>query len=197
MSQKALADAMRGRGHKWSQSTVWAAEKGDRPLKLSEARDLEDLLDVYTSGEWFRSEPGLTTVSRATTDLSRVRRKAVDALAEHLKERMRVWAVLSDAWEAMPRERKRLMGSIGTALGASSDPEWIVEEAQDRAAGSERQVIVRTRGDEFPRREETVDFMRSEERAIEQLFRKMEAFSEEQGQGGNAGESDGVDPEEG
>lgn len=46
MSQKALGDAMRERGHKWSQATVWAVEKGDRPLKLTEAKDLCDVLGV-------------------------------------------------------------------------------------------------------------------------------------------------------
>lgn len=45
-SQKALADAMRDRGHKWSQSTVWAVEKGDRPLKLAEAHDVAEVLDA-------------------------------------------------------------------------------------------------------------------------------------------------------
>ncbi|MCZ2804331.1 helix-turn-helix transcriptional regulator [Modestobacter sp. VKM Ac-2983] len=47
MSQKALADAMRARfGHPWSQSTVWSIETGARPLRLVEARDLADLLEV-------------------------------------------------------------------------------------------------------------------------------------------------------
>lgn len=45
MSQKALADAMRSRGHKWSQSTVWSVEAGTRPLRLTEAQDLALLLD--------------------------------------------------------------------------------------------------------------------------------------------------------
>lgn len=45
MSQQALADAMREAGHKWSQSTVWSVEKGDRPLRLTEASDLSRLLD--------------------------------------------------------------------------------------------------------------------------------------------------------
>lgn len=47
MSQKALAEAMRDRGHKWSQSTVWAVEKGDRPLKLAEAEDLARELGTF------------------------------------------------------------------------------------------------------------------------------------------------------
>lgn len=44
MTQKALADLMREKGHKWSQATVWAAEKGDRAIKLTEAHDLSTVL---------------------------------------------------------------------------------------------------------------------------------------------------------
>lgn len=42
MSQTALADLMRERGFKWSQATVWAVEKGERPLRLAEAEALKD-----------------------------------------------------------------------------------------------------------------------------------------------------------
>lgn len=45
-SQADVADAMRARGHKWSQATVWSIEKGERPLRLSEALDLLDVLDM-------------------------------------------------------------------------------------------------------------------------------------------------------
>jgi transcriptional regulator with XRE-family HTH domain len=45
-SQKSLADEMRLRGWKWSQATVWAIERGDRSLKLMEARDLAAVLDI-------------------------------------------------------------------------------------------------------------------------------------------------------
>lgn len=44
VSQKDLADRMRERGHKWSQATVWAIERGDRPLKLTEAIDVTEAL---------------------------------------------------------------------------------------------------------------------------------------------------------
>jgi hypothetical protein len=45
MSQAAVAEAMQRRGHaKWSQSTVWAVEKGTRPLRLIEAEDLAAVL---------------------------------------------------------------------------------------------------------------------------------------------------------
>ncbi|PUB26799.1 helix-turn-helix protein [Promicromonospora sp. AC04] len=45
-SQQALARAMRNRGWKWSQATASAIEKGERPLKLAEAIDLADELNV-------------------------------------------------------------------------------------------------------------------------------------------------------
>lgn len=37
---------MKDRGHKWSQSTVWSVERGDRPLRLTEAEDLAAILGV-------------------------------------------------------------------------------------------------------------------------------------------------------
>jgi transcriptional regulator with XRE-family HTH domain len=46
MPQQTVADAMRERGHRWSQSTVWSIEKGERRLLLSEAADLAEVLDV-------------------------------------------------------------------------------------------------------------------------------------------------------
>lgn len=43
--QSEIAAAMRERGYKWSQATVWAVEKGERPLRLTEAADLSKVLD--------------------------------------------------------------------------------------------------------------------------------------------------------
>lgn len=53
MTQKDLAAAMRARGFKWSQATVWSIEKGERPLRYSEAVQVTDLLDagVYVLDE--------------------------------------------------------------------------------------------------------------------------------------------------
>lgn len=44
LSQAEIAKAMREKGHKWSQATVWAIERGERPLRLSEADDLRVIL---------------------------------------------------------------------------------------------------------------------------------------------------------
>jgi len=45
-SQQSVADAMRERGWKWSQATVWGVEKGERPLRLAEATDLAEVLGI-------------------------------------------------------------------------------------------------------------------------------------------------------
>lgn len=46
LTQQALADVMRQRGHKWSQATVWSIEKGERPLRLAEAVGMAEALEA-------------------------------------------------------------------------------------------------------------------------------------------------------
>lgn len=43
MSQQDLAAAMRTRGYKWSQATVWSVEAGERPLRYTESLELSDI----------------------------------------------------------------------------------------------------------------------------------------------------------
>lgn len=76
-SQKELADKMRSRGHKWSQSTVWSVEKGDRPLRLTEAEDLASVLRLR-SIEALARDPQDMRVIKASFDVS----AAGDALAK-------------------------------------------------------------------------------------------------------------------
>lgn len=46
MPQQELARQVRERsGHKWSQATVWSIEKGERPLRFSEAIALAEVLN--------------------------------------------------------------------------------------------------------------------------------------------------------
>ncbi len=92
MTQKALADAMRERGHKWSQATVWAVEKGDRPLKLVEAKDLAFIL--VTKLDQLIEEP---------RDVMRARR-----LQQHVEE---VFS-LRDSVEDVARKYERARWSL-------------------------------------------------------------------------------------
>lgn len=45
-TQKEVAAGMRDRGWRWTQSTVWSIESGERSVKLAEATDLATVLDV-------------------------------------------------------------------------------------------------------------------------------------------------------
>ena len=46
VTQDELAKRMREHGFKWSQSTVWSVERGDRPMKLAEAEAVLDCLGM-------------------------------------------------------------------------------------------------------------------------------------------------------
>lgn len=74
MSQKELGEAMRDRGHKWSQTTVYAIERGDRHIKLDEARDIALLLNVDL-GDFFQSSGDVL--------LARQAQRAAQSLQSH------------------------------------------------------------------------------------------------------------------
>lgn len=46
LSQKELAAAVKKAGPRWSQATVWSVESGERPLRLTEALLLGNILEV-------------------------------------------------------------------------------------------------------------------------------------------------------
>lgn len=46
MSQKELAAAVKKAGPRWSQSTVWTVEQGERPLRLTEALLIGNILEI-------------------------------------------------------------------------------------------------------------------------------------------------------
>lgn len=46
LTQVALAEKMRSHGFRWSQATVWSVEKGERPLRLSEAAKVGYFLNI-------------------------------------------------------------------------------------------------------------------------------------------------------
>lgn len=48
-TQQWIADQMRPRGFEWSQATLWAIEHGKRPLRLTEAEALADVLGIELS----------------------------------------------------------------------------------------------------------------------------------------------------
>lgn len=79
LSQMDLAKMVRADGHKWSQATVWSIERGDRPLRLTEATCVAALcavsLDDLTSASPREPDPGFARGVRASA-------AAVNALLE-------------------------------------------------------------------------------------------------------------------
>lgn len=102
MSQQALADAMRERGWKWSQATVWSVEKGERPVRLSEAFDLAAVLSLPDFGV-LGVEPG----------------KALELSA--LEEQTQSCRDLWELWEAMGADLHEAATTLDQMLAESLD----------------------------------------------------------------------------
>ncbi|WP_221586056.1 helix-turn-helix transcriptional regulator [Microbacterium sp. G2-8] len=96
MSQKDLADAMREIGFKWSQATVWSVEKGERPLRLTEA---EAIARALGTGTW-----KLTAVEPESVAMlwGHQARLASDALKEAIRVYDDVRLQLALALDAVP-----------------------------------------------------------------------------------------------
>lgn len=99
-SQKELADQMRALGHKWSQATVWSVEKGDRPLRLSEAMDLANLLRITLS---------------QLLDAANGEREAEWSLRSHVAEFNEHILALDDEVEAILLTATRYRAALGFA----------------------------------------------------------------------------------
>lgn len=80
-SQKWLADEMRDRGHKWSQATVWAVEKGVQPLRVTEAVDLAEVLGI-SFAEFSADSSDVAYIRRLAAETQTARATAVDAVSE-------------------------------------------------------------------------------------------------------------------
>ncbi|MFN3948024.1 helix-turn-helix domain-containing protein [Microbacterium sp.] len=114
LSQQALADAMRDRGYEWTQATVWAIEKGRRPMRLAEAEALAalltvDITDLLQLPNWIQFESSISALVKAETDV-------LDAAArfeDHLLE-VAHYADLLIAEGELPDDVERELVRMGT-----------------------------------------------------------------------------------
>ncbi len=128
-SQQAVADAMRELGHRWTQATVWAIEKGERSLKLEEAVALAEVLDVsvLSISHWGDERAGY--FARASRDLFRVYQSIVSLAQEftHTLVRTSIEAVLLDEQGELPEDpiwwhwtdapiRQQLVGAVDRGM---------------------------------------------------------------------------------
>ncbi|MCH9276408.1 helix-turn-helix domain-containing protein [Bifidobacterium amazonense] len=119
LSQEELAARMKQRGYRWSQSTVWSIERGDRPLRLTEALDVLDCLGCEGGEIWQLV---------AANDEVRSLQKSVDSLEDGLNS-------LEKAWEKIEHDRRWLLISASVL---SADDLASVEE-------SVHEILLRTR----------------------------------------------------
>lgn len=120
MSQQALADEMNARGWgKWSQATVWAVEKGRRPLKVTEAEELADILCLSLAGLLSSSEEE-TPLEKRIRHLWDERQGLLGALTTYERNRL---AVLQEAQaEAAAEVALKVSGAVCHACGLPQLP---------------------------------------------------------------------------
>ena len=75
-TQTEVAEEMRGVGFSWRQSTVWSVETGARPLRLSEAAELSDLVgfDLREIAYGVKPDDRAESVRLACAELSHLQR---------------------------------------------------------------------------------------------------------------------------
>lgn len=145
VSQAALAAQMKEKGFKWSQSTVWAVEKGDRPLRFTEAVAAAEvlnssidllLLDTGALDDFGAVKEGLKRAAEARAvvvdDIVRwvVQIVSLNAAAEKLKE-----TEGDQLSEELAKYRDNLLWDVGRA----NDIKW--EQLLAEASGEIEQSI--------------------------------------------------------
>lgn len=85
LSQADLAKKMKELGYKWSQATVWSIEKGERPLRLSEARDVVGVVGSGGSLYDLLHVPDVARLREAVTNVSRENANLRLAMDEYWK----------------------------------------------------------------------------------------------------------------
>ena len=159
-SQQSVAAAMRERGWKWSQSTVWSVETGERPLRLSEAEDLASVLGASTFD--LLREPAETQIFVAMGRAAETYRAIEDATAAFFKAQLELASTLMDkaengealsdlvadggGWTAVTPEMA--VADARRHLGQNSDDEHDEPETHDGPA--EREMEIRSASPQKP-----------------------------------------------
>lgn len=92
VSQEGLAKAMRDRGYRWSQATVWAIEKGERPLRLSEAEDATAILGK--SVQDLTASEAIVALKYAASEVRRHQGAVSDALQQLFQDELTLASAL-------------------------------------------------------------------------------------------------------
>lgn len=133
LSQKEVADRMKGRGWKWSQATVWSVEKGDRPLRLAEAHDLAAVLNV--SVLHFTRTPPVVAVDIRSQELATAHDVLIQAVKSYRSAQFRLATAADDAQrsgERLPADGELVLNRLEWTI------EDVVRSVRARIAADER-----------------------------------------------------------
>ena len=110
-SQKEIASLMQARGWKWSQATVWAIEKAERPIRLAEAVDLEEILGLFPNLTQLVESPKRVTIESEIRALSDAEERLEQAALDYERERYELAIKADQLPEEEQIERERLISA--------------------------------------------------------------------------------------
>lgn len=151
LTQQRLGALMTQRGWKWSQTTVYNVEKGERPLRLREAEDVAHVVGV-TVNDLVRPAPAGIHLARIQEDMKDLRadfHDAAEGIARFLNSRGMLETALSPddlfgvaapegpEFAKVSEEGQRLLASTTTFdLLKKAVVQWVEEgPGQDNVAG--------------------------------------------------------------
>jgi transcriptional regulator with XRE-family HTH domain len=148
LSQKDLASKMRERGFKWSQATVWSIEKGERPLRLSEAQEVADILNRDVDVLLVRDGVAATLAwSRQTHESYQA---ALAALAKYDEDRAQLAISLDQIPEIEKRGRLAIAADWVTTNAATVLQHYKDQQNAEGAASLARMGLTPDEWEELP-----------------------------------------------
>lgn len=134
MTQQEVATAMRERGWKWAQATVWSIEKGERPLRLAEAEELSTIVGT-SSSNFARPEP-LNVVQTNLRRAAVVRGQILESVKAYDAALTELAVSADDVGSDLPNWLREAVSSTLEIAPAEIEAAWLEGEfAAGRAEG--------------------------------------------------------------
>lgn len=133
-SQKSVADAMRERGWKWSQATVWSVEKGERPLRLTEAADLAVVLGLMSGNDFMRG-PTMAQIQQLNFEASQRYTAINEATQRYVETRIALSRTVEKALSECTAVPGHVLLPTETWLGEDHAPEEAVLDGYSSIVG--------------------------------------------------------------
>jgi len=138
-SQQALAERMRDKGFKWSQATVWATEKGDRPIRLSEVIVLSEILKKPYDAFFLKEHDANSTyfIAEIYQEILRARSTFDEALKSWITAKRALFAVVEEysiPVEQLPEHTGKYLKNLLDELDSIARPEHVMDMYKEAEA---------------------------------------------------------------